>query len=375
VFDRSTIARPAAIARPSRPSHRPAIAMNTHSAAVTAGQGDTSASTGAKKKPVPIYQDDPARSQIRTTRSHRGTGAPSDVEVMCPPFSLLPPRCAVGVSAAITSEVVVLARVLVQTEAVTKLHAPPATFGALLRSRRMRRRLSQLDLALAAGVSARHVSFIETGRSTPSRAMVLRLAAALDVPQREQNRLLVAAGLAPAYTERPWDAPDMAAVRAGVQTVLDAYEPYPCVVLDRGWWILQANPGAGVLLDGVAPHLLERPNALRIALHPDGLAPRIGNLAQWRTHLIERLRREAGSADSDELTALLAEIESYPGGFEDAPSLGGVAVPLELETTAGRRLRFLSMVTTFGTALDLTAAELSIEAFLPADEDTAAALR
>lgn len=205
--------------------------------------------------------------------------------------------------------------------------------------------------------------------------MVLRLAAVLDVPQREQNRMLVAAGLAPAYTERSLDAPEMAAVRAGVQTVLAAYDPFPCVVVDRGWWILQANAGAAVLLDGVAPHLLERPNALRIALHPDGLAPRIGNLAQWRNHLVERLRREVGASGSAELATLLAEIECYPGSFADASNLGGIAVPLELLTTDRQPLRFLSMVTTFGTALDLTAAELSIEAFLPADEATAAALR
>lgn len=258
---------------------------------------------------------------------------------------------------------------------MTMMDEQAATFGAMMRGWRQRRRLSQLDLALAADVSARHVSFIETGRSTPSRAMVLRLASVLEVPQRDQNRLLVAAGLAPVYTERPLDAPDMAAVRAGVQKVLDAYQPYPCVVVNHGWSILQANPATALLLDGVAPHLLERPNALRIALHPDGLAPRIGNLAQWRTHLIARLRREVASGDSDELAALLAEIESYPGGMEHSPSLGGVAVPLELETVDGRQLTFLSMVTTFGTALDLTAAELSIEAFLPADEATAAVLR
>ncbi|WP_460353516.1 helix-turn-helix domain-containing protein [Mycobacterium sp. ZZG] len=244
-----------------------------------------------------------------------------------------------------------------------------------MREWRRRRRLSQLDLALAAGVSARHVSFIETGRSSPSRAMVLRLATALGVPQREQNRLFVAAGLAPVYAERSLDAPEMVAVRDGVRRVLTAYEPYPCVVVDRGWWILQANAGAGVLLDGVAPELLERPNALRIALHPGGLAPRISNLGQWRTHLVERLRREVGSAGDAELGELLCEIESYPGGFEDSLDLGGVAVPLELEAADGRVLRFLSTVTTFGTALDLTAAELSIEAFLPADDATAAALR
>ncbi|VEG55217.1 XRE family transcriptional regulator [Mycolicibacterium aurum] len=245
----------------------------------------------------------------------------------------------------------------------------------MMRGWRQRRRLSQLELALAADVSARHVSFIETGRSCPSRAMVLRLASVLEVPHREQNRLLVAAGLAPAYAERSLDASEMATVRAGIQTVLDAYDPFPCVLVNRGWWILHANSGAALLLDGVAPHLLERPNALRIALHPDGLAPRIGNLAQWRTHLVERLRREVASAGSPELTELLTEIECYPGGFEESSDLGGIAVPLELETTDGRSLRFLSMVTTFGTALDLTAAELSIEAFLPADDSTAAALR
>ncbi|MDZ4267441.1 MAG: helix-turn-helix transcriptional regulator, partial [Mycobacterium sp.] len=209
------------------------------------------------------------------------------------------------------------------------------TFGAMVRRWRLRRRLSQLDLAIEAGVSARHVSFIETGRSSPSRAMVLRLAAVLNVPAREQNRLLVAAGLAPVYAERALDSPDMAAVRAGVQRVLDAFGPYPCVVVDRGWWIVQANPGVAVLLDGVAPSLLERPNALRIALHPDGLAPRIRNLAQWRTHLIERLRREVAASGSDQLGELLDEIDSYPGGFEDTQDLGGVAVPLELETPDG----------------------------------------
>lgn len=260
-------------------------------------------------------------------------------------------------------------------EAMTNPHVPSATVGVMLQRWRARRRLSQLDLAVEANVSARHVSFIETGRAKPSRAMVLRLAAVLEVPRREQNRMLVAAGLAPAYAERPLEAPDMAAVQAGVQRVLDAYDPYPCVVVDRGWRIVRANGGASVLLAGVAPHLLERPNALRIALHPDGMAPRIRNLGQWRSHLIERLRREAAADDSGELTGLLNEILSYPGGFVEDTDLGAVAVPLELVTPDGRELRFLSMVTTFGTALDLTAAELSIEAFLPADDETAASLR
>jgi transcriptional regulator with XRE-family HTH domain len=245
-------------------------------------------------------------------------------------------------------------------------------FGDLLRDWRRRRRLSQLDLATEADVSARHVSFIESGRSAPSRAMVLRLADALAVPPREQNRLLLAAGLAPAYAERGVDDPGMAAVRAGIDRVLAAYDPYPCLAVNRNWDVLQANPGTATILEGVTPHLLDTPNALRIALHPDGLAPRIRNLAQWRHHLLTRLRREAAGGGSAEL---LAELESYPGGEDGSTDLGGVAVPLELYRLDGVLLSFISMVTTFGTALDLTAAELSIEAFLPADEATADALR
>lgn len=253
------------------------------------------------------------------------------------------------------------------------LQHPP--FGSLMKSWRQRRRLSQLDLALEADVSARHVSFIETGRSAPSRAMVLRLAQVLEVPAREQNRLLLAAGLAPAYSERGLDDPGMSGVRAGVERVLAAYDPFPCLAVDRHWNVLQTNTGAALLMDGVAPALLAEPNALRISLHPEGLAPRIRNLAQWRHHVIGRLRRETALSGSEQSAALLAEIESYPGGQDDTPDLGGVVVPLELTGPTGQVLTFLSTVTTFGTALDLTAAELSIEAFLPADEATAEALR
>ena len=224
-------------------------------------------------------------------------------------------------------------------------------------------------------MSSRHVSFIETGRSAPSRAMVLRLAEALDVPLREQNHLLLAAGLAPEYAERSLDDPDMAAVREGVDRVLCAYDPYPCLAIDRGWRIVAANAGASMLMRGVAGHLLEVPNALRISLHPDGLAPHIRNLGQWRHHVIGRLRREVAVSGSGELRMLLAEIEGYPGGSEETHDLGGVVVPLMLDGPDGAVLTFMSTVTTFGTALDLTAAELSIEAFLPADEQTAAALR
>lgn len=252
---------------------------------------------------------------------------------------------------------------------------PGTSIGSLVRQWRQRRRISQLDLANEADVSPRHVSFIETGRAQPSRAMVLRLATALDVPRREQNQLLLAAGLAPVYSEHSLDDAEMTAVRDGVTRVLEAYDPYPCVVVDREWNLLRANAGAGVMLEGVAPHLLERPNALRITLHPEGMAPRIRNLAEWRHHLISRLRREVAVSGSDRLAGLLAEIESYPGGFAPKQDFGGVAVPLELVTGRGAVLRFLSTVTTFGTAQDLTAAELSIEAFLPADEQTASALR
>lgn len=274
---------------------------------------------------------------------------------------------------AITSEVVAGRRAIAQTGRVTTA-TRQSSIGTLMREWRQRRRISQLELAIEADVSARHVSFIETGRSTPSRAMVLRLASVLDIPLREQNRLLMAAGLAPVYGERPLDDPDMAALRDGVTRVLEAYHPYPCVVIDRAWNLVQANAGTALLLRGVAEHLLAQPNALRITLHPDGMAPRIRNLAEWRHHLISRLQREVSVSGSDELAALLTEIEAYPGGSAPIRDLGGVVVPLELDTEHGP-LTFLSTVTTFGTALDLTAAELSIEAFLPADAATAAALR
>ncbi len=244
-----------------------------------------------------------------------------------------------------------------------------------MRQWRQRRRISQLDLAIEADVSARHLSFIETGRSTPSRAMVLKLGSVLDVPAREQNRLLLAAGHAPVYAERSLDDPEMSAVRNGIDRVLAAYEPFPCLAVDHLWNIVAGNAGIVVLLEGVTPALLDSPNALRISLHPDGLAPRIRNLGQWRHHVIGRLRREVAASASAELNDLLTEIEAYPGGDVESSDLGGVAVPLEIDGPDGQVLTFLSTVTTFGTALDLTAVELSFEAFLPADESTANFLR
>ncbi|WP_052848604.1 helix-turn-helix domain-containing protein [Streptomyces avicenniae] len=249
----------------------------------------------------------------------------------------------------------------------------PSAVGPLLRAWRRRRRLSQLDLSLDAGISARHLSFLETGRSRPSRAMVLRLAEALSVPPREQNGLLVAAGFAPVYGERSLDDPDLAPFSAGIDRVLAAYEPYPALVVDRAWNILNANAGVALLTEGVAPHLLERPNALRLGLHPDGLAPRILNLGEWRHHILTGLAREVASSGSAALRDLHDELAAYPGGTAHVPGTQEVAVTLRVASDAGP-LAFVSMVTTFGTALDLTAAELSIEAFLPADAHTAAVL-
>lgn len=249
--------------------------------------------------------------------------------------------------------------------------APARTsVGELLRGWRLRRRLSQLDLSNEAGVSARHLSFVETGRSRPSREMVLHLAERLDVPLRERNELLLAAGFAPAYARRGLQDAEMSAVRRALDLVLAAYEPFPAVVVDRGWDLVAGNAGVALLTEGVDPALQEPPvNVLRLGLHPRGLAPRIANLPQWRTHLLTRLAREAQLTGDPRLAALHQELAALPGGFDRRPP-DGIAVPLRLRA-GDDVLSFLSTVTTFGTAVDLTAAEVSIEAFLPADELTA----
>ncbi|MFD2090836.1 helix-turn-helix domain-containing protein [Blastococcus deserti] len=246
--------------------------------------------------------------------------------------------------------------------------------GELLRTWRQRRRLSQLDLASDAGVSSRHLSFVETGRARPSREMLLHLAEQLDVPMRARNELLLAAGFAPVFGRRGLDHPDMAAVRAALDLVLVAYEPYPAVVIDRSWNLVSGNGSVALLTQGVAPDLLAPPaNVLRLSLHPDGLAPRILNLPEWRRHVLHRLAREAQLTGDAELAALHRELAALPGGTDRTPP-NGIAVPLRVRA-GDRVLSFLSTVTTFGTAVDLTAAELSIEAFLPADAGTAEALR
>jgi hypothetical protein len=205
--------------------------------------------------------------------------------------------------------------------------------------------------------------------------MVLRLAERLEVPLRDRNPLLLAAGFAPSYPRRALDDPALAPVRAAVDAILAGYEPYPALVVDRGWTLVAANAGLAPLTAGAAPHLLTPPvNVLRLSLHPDGLAGRIANLAQWRGHVLARLAREAAASADDGLVELHRELAAYPGGSEPAGPEQAVLVPLRLRV-GGRELSFLSTVTTFGTALDITAAELSIEAFLPADRATAEALR
>jgi transcriptional regulator with XRE-family HTH domain len=248
--------------------------------------------------------------------------------------------------------------------------------GTLLKDWRRRRRLSQLDLALDAGVSARHLSFVETGRSRPSREMVLHLAEQLEVPLRDRNQLLLAAGYAPAYGERAIDAPEMAPVREAIDGVLAGHDPFPAVVVDRWWNLVAANTALTLLTDGVAPELMEPPvNTLRVALHPDGMGPRIVNLGQYRMHLLDRLRREAALLADERLAALYEELSAYPA--PDAPPSPGhpeIAVPLRLGVRDAE-LAFFSTIATFGTAVDITVAELAIEAFFPADSATAAALR
>jgi transcriptional regulator with XRE-family HTH domain len=252
--------------------------------------------------------------------------------------------------------------------------------GLLLREWRLRRRLSQFDLALSSAVSARHLSFVETGRSRPSRELVLHLAERLEVPLRERNRLLLAAGFAPAFSERPLADPELASVRRALDRFLAAHEPYPAVIVDRHWNLVLSNDAVRLLTEGVAPELLEPPaNALRATLHPDGLAPRIRNLAEWSAHLLHRVRREIALTGDGELESLARELAAYPGvatepPAPDAAAAGEIVLRLELDSSRGP-LAFFSTLTTFGTAADVTLAELAIEAFYPADEATALALR
>ncbi|MHA6625253.1 MmyB family transcriptional regulator [Pseudonocardia sichuanensis] len=259
----------------------------------------------------------------------------------------------------------------------------PSRIGALLRQWRQRRRLSQLDLALAAETSARHLSCVETGRARPSREMVLRLSTALDVPLRERNALLLAAGYAPAYRESSLDDEDMAAVRSAVEVMLTAHEPYPAVLVDRCWNVLGANRGMAVLMDGVPERLLApRPNVFRLALHPDGLAARLVNLSEVRTLFLDRLQRQVNASGDPELRALLDEVARYPvptsdgaaGNDREPRRASPIEVPLQIRTPQGV-LSMFSTMATFGAPADVTLSELAIELFYPLDEFTSAALR
>ena len=252
--------------------------------------------------------------------------------------------------------------------------------GEHLREWRLRRRMSQLDLALEADISTRHLSFLETGRAQPSRDMILHLAERLDVPLRERNLLLTAAGYASVFHERSLDDPTLVAVRTAIDLVLAGHEPYPAVAVDRRWNLVSANQAVGLLIAGVSEKLMRPPvNALRLALHPEGLAPRTVNLAEWRSHLLVRLRRQIEMTADAELIALLKELETYPaphGGHlvQPPPAAAAVLLSLRLQTGEGL-LSLFSTVTVFGTPIDVTVAELALECFYPADAATAEILQ
>ena len=251
------------------------------------------------------------------------------------------------------------------------------SFGDQLRLWRQQRHMSQLDLALEAEVSARHLSFVETGRSRPSRDMVMRLAECLSVPLRGRNALLLSAGFAPAYRERSLEDPALESARIAVQRILDGHMPYPALAVDRHWNMVAHNAVVPLLMAGVAPGLLEPPlNVLRLSLHPDGMAPRILNLGEWKRHLLERLGQQVAVSADSVLEALREELKSYPA---PAPKhrpeeAGAIVVPFEIESPAGT-LSFFSTTTVFGTPVEVTLSEIAIEAFFPADRETAEALR
>jgi len=241
--------------------------------------------------------------------------------------------------------------------------------------------MSQLLLATEADISTRHLSFVESGRALPSREMVMHLAERLDVPLRARNALLVAAGYAPLFRERPLSDPQLAAAREAVELVLKGHEPYPALAIDRHWTIVATNNALAPLLSGVSPELLKPPvNALRLSLHPQGIAASIINWHAWREHVLARLQRQIEVSGDDTLSALRVELAAYPAPPDAGPAhpddlgLNQIAVPLRLRTPIGV-LSFFSTTTVFGTPVDVTLSELAIEAFFPADQQTAVALR
>jgi transcriptional regulator with XRE-family HTH domain len=258
------------------------------------------------------------------------------------------------------------------------MHGRTRPVGDHLREWRQRRRLSQMDLALDADISTRHLSFLETGRAQPSREMVLHLAEQLEIPLRERNVILVAAGFAPVFPERRLEDPELSAARRAVDLILKAHEPFPALVVDVRWNLVAMNAAVPPLMGGAAPELLAEPiNVIRLALHPKGLAPQVANLAEWRAHILERLRRQVELTADAGLIALVEEIRSYPAppAADRRPEdYGGVAVPFQL-MIGDRLLSFFTTTTVFGTPVDITLAELTLETFFPADAATAEALR
>lgn len=249
----------------------------------------------------------------------------------------------------------------------------------MLRQWRQRRRISQLDLAMAIDSSARHLSFVENGRSRPSQAMVLKLAEHLDIPVRQRNALLVAAGYAPVYSELRFDSPELTPLRTSLQSLLTAYDPYPALVFDGGYQVVAANTGVHrVMLAGVDADLST--NLMRAVLHPDGLAPRIVNFPAWRLYLLERMQRQLTSWPNSPLRALYDEVSSYAvergavGGSGPLPDPQLVAQPFQVECE-GTILSFVTTAGTFNTPLDVTVSELAIETFLPSNEHTVDLLR
>jgi transcriptional regulator with XRE-family HTH domain len=253
----------------------------------------------------------------------------------------------------------------------------PLHIGEYLREWRQRRHRSQLDLAVDAEISARHLSFVETGRASPSREMVMKLAERLDVPLRQRNVLLVAAGYAPAFAQRALDDPMLKSARAAIELVLKAHEPNPALAYDRHWNLVTANRMVAPLLEGIPERLLAQPvNILRLAFHPEGLAPRTVNVAEWCGHLLERLHRQCEATADPELLKLYDDLNSYRLPARAAPLSpdNNVAIPLKLRHD-GEVLSFISTTMVFGTPVDITLSELALETFFPADDFTAERMR
>jgi len=263
-----------------------------------------------------------------------------------------------------------------QTSTARADRAKPVHIGEHLREWRQRRHLSQLDLAVDAEISARHLSFVQTGRAAPSRDMVLKLAERLDVPLRERNVLLVAAGFAPAFPQRALDDPALKAAREAINLVLKAHEPNPALVYDRHWNLVSANRMVAPLLEGIPQRLLGQPfNILRLAFHPEALAARTVNLAEWCGHLLERLHRQCEATADPELIKLYQDLKAFPIPARSGPlPPDHIAIPFKLRHD-GEVLSFFSTTMVFGTPVDITLSELALETFFPADDVTAERMR